>query len=285
MQTSKLTSGPAIEAHNLRKVYPNGTVGLEGLTVQIKPGEMVGVLGRSGAGKTTFFRLLNGAIRPTSGELKVLGQPLAAHVNRNQLRQLRSRVAAVSQHHNVIPSLSALQNVLIGRLGRISTWQAVTALFAVPEFERVMAAQALAMVGLPDQLYSPADHLSGGQQQRIAIARALVQKAELVLGDEPIASVDVKTAQAILELFRRMNEEAGATVLMNLHQVDFAIKYCQRLLVLSHGKLVYDGTPDNLKNFKLYAEDEAESEESETAEIDRSALDYDIQVAVSPEPR
>ncbi len=248
-----------IEARNLTKVYPNGTVGLDGLNVTIGAGEMVGVLGRSGAGKTTFFRLLNGAIRPSSGELQVLGQPLEAHLPRQQLRQLRARVAAVSQNHNVIPSLSALQNVLIGRLGRISTARAVWSLVHVAEPERVMAVQALTKVGLPEQLYSRADQLSGGQQQRVAIARALVQQAELVLGDEPIASVDVKTAGAILELFQQLNADYGATVLLNLHQVDFAVKYCRRLLVLSHGKLVYDGTPANLENFQLYAEEDEPS--------------------------
>ena len=249
-----------IEAHNLTKVYPNGTVGLDGLSVSIEAGEMVGVLGRSGAGKTTFFRLLNGAIRPSNGELKVLGQPLAARLPRQQLRQLRARVAAVSQNHNVIPSLSALQNVLIGRLGRISTTRALWSLVHVAEPERVLAAQALAKVGLPEQLYSRADQLSGGQQQRVAIARALVQQAELVLGDEPIASVDAKTAEAILELFQQLNTNYGATVLLNLHQVDFALKYCRRLLVLSHGKLVYDGSPDGLKDFRLYAEDDGDED-------------------------
>ncbi len=247
-----------IEAVELRKVYPNGTVGLDGLTVKIGPGEMVGVLGRSGAGKTTFFRLLNGSIRPSSGQLTVLEQPLELRTDRQALRQMRSGVAVVYQSNNVIPSLSALQNVLLGRLGRVSTFHALRSLVFVPENERVLAAQALNLVGLADKLYTRADELSGGQQQRVAVARAVVQRARLVLGDEPIASVDVKTAGLILDLFKKLNEEMGVTVLLNLHQVDFALRYCRRLLVLSQGKLVYDGAPDGMKDFQLYADDAEE---------------------------
>lgn len=252
-----------IEANELRKAYPNGTIGLDGLNVRIEPGEMVGVLGRSGAGKTTFFRLLNGSIRPTSGQLKVLDQPLEERTHRNTLRHLRNGVAVVYQSNNVIPSLSAMQNVLLGRLGRVSTFHALRALVIVPEEERQMAAQALHLVGLGDKLYTRADELSGGQQQRIAVARAIVQRASLVLGDEPIASVDVKTAAIILDLFKQLNEERGVTVLLNLHQVDFALQYCRRLLVLSQGKLVYDGSPDGVKDFRLYADDQSEEAEVE----------------------
>jgi len=249
-----------IEAIDLRKVYPNGTLGLDGLSVKIEPGEMVGVLGRSGAGKTTFFRLLNGSIRPSSGQLRVLNQDLERHASRQALRHLRSGVAVVYQSNNVIPSLSALQNVLLGQLGRISTLQALRSLVLVPEKERVMAAQALSLVGLSDKLYTRADELSGGQQQRVAVARAIVQRARLVLGDEPIASVDVRTAGLILDLFQRLNQEAGVTVLLNLHQVDFALRYCRRLLVLSQGRLIYDGAPDGLDNIELYADPKSEEE-------------------------
>ncbi len=248
-----------IEAKNLRKVYPNGTIGLTGLNVKIEAGEMVGVLGRSGAGKTTFFRLLNGSIRPTSGQLSVQNQALEQRTNPKTLRRLRSGVAVVYQSNNVIPSLSALQNVLLGRLSRVSTFQALRSLFLVPETERLTAAAALDLVGLGEKLHTRADELSGGQQQRIAVARAIVQEAGLVLGDEPIASVDVKTADVILNLFKRLNEERGVTIMLNLHQVDFALQYCRRLLVLEQGKLIYDGSPDGMKDFRLYADEVEEA--------------------------
>ena len=257
----------AIETHDLSKVYPNGRLGLAGLDVAIRPGEMVGILGRSGAGKTTFMRLLSGAIRPSGGSLSVLDQPLDGEVSRDQLRRLRRHLTVISQHHNVIGPLSSMQNVLMGRLGRINTWQTLRALFFVPEDERVRAAEALARVGLPDQLYQRTDQLSGGQQQRVAIARALVQEAQLLLADEPIASVDSRTAQAVLDLFRWLNQERGVTVVLNLHQVDFALQYCPRLLVLSHGKLVYDGSPDGLKDFRLYADDDGDADDAESDEV------------------
>jgi phosphonate transport system ATP-binding protein len=268
-----------IEAVELRKVYPNGTVGLDGLNVKIERGEMVGVLGRSGAGKTTFFRLLNGSIRPSGGQLKVLDQSLEQSTNRKALRHLRAGVAVVYQNSNVIPSLSAMQNVLLGRLGRVSTLHALRSLFLVPENERLTAAQALHLVGLADKLYTRADELSGGQQQRIAIARAIVQRAPLVLGDEPIASVDIRTAGLILDLFKRLNQELGVTVLLNLHQVDFALQYCQRLLVLSHGKLVYDGAPDGIKNIELYADDPAKSETEELSDENQAEAAINLKPA------
>ncbi|HEX2911719.1 MAG TPA: phosphonate ABC transporter ATP-binding protein [Chloroflexia bacterium] len=245
-----------LRANNLRKLYPNGTRGLDSLSVTIEPGEMVGVLGSSGAGKTTFFRLLNGTLRPTSGELEVLGRRLDRHLTPAELRGLRTRVALISQHHNVIPPLSVLQNVLAGRLGRTGTLKALAGLFRVAETERLQAAEALALVGLADKLYARAEDLSGGQQQRVAIARAIVQGAELLLADEPIASVDMRNAALILDIFLRLNQEIGATVVMNLHQLDFAIRYCPRILVLKAGRLIYDGPPEGLKNIDIYGEKE-----------------------------
>jgi phosphonate transport system ATP-binding protein len=243
-----------IRATNLRKVYPNGTTGLDRLSLEVQPGELVGVLGSSGAGKTSFFRLLNGSLRPTAGELEVLGRRLDQRVSTAEMRRLRSELALINQHHNVIPPLSVLQNILIGRLGRTNTFRALTGFFNVRENERLQAAEAAALVGLAPKLYNRAEDLSGGQQQRVAIARAIMQGAKILLADEPIASVDMRNAALILDLFKRVNEELGVTVMINLHQLDFAVRYCPRILVFKAGNLAYDGSPEGLGNFNIYDE-------------------------------
>ncbi len=263
-----------VRTQAVRKVYPNGGVGLDDLSVEIQAGELVGVLGASGAGKTTFFRLLNGTLRPTEGKLTVLDKELDGRLGASNLRQLRSQIALVNQHHNVIGPLSVLQNVLIGRLGRVGFWPALTGLFKVSASDLQKATESLALVGLTDKLYDRADDLSGGQQQRVAIARAIIQNPALLLADEPIASVDRRNATLILEIFQRLNAELGVTVIMNLHQLDFALHYCPRILVLKAGRLAYDGTPAGLADFNIYDEDEEKIElESGAFQPVRSMLD------------
>jgi phosphonate transport system ATP-binding protein len=233
----------AIEARGLVKRYPGGVEALRGLDLTIAPGEFVGLLGTSGSGKTTLFRLLVGALRPTAGELRVLGTSLA-RCRTGALRRLRRRLALVYQQHNLVPSLSVAQNVLLGRLGRVPLPRALGWLVHLTAAERAAVYRVLAELGLADRLYSRVDGLSGGQQQRVAVARALLDPPELLLADEPIASVDAATATLILEQFARLNREHGTTVLVSLHQHAFARRYCRRVLVLAQGALVYDGPPD-----------------------------------------
>lgn len=241
-----------ISACNLQKIYPGGATGLKNLSVTIGQGEMVGVLGPSGAGKTTFFRLLNGALTPTGGEVTVLGRPLG-RISHRELKKLRAQIALVYQHHNVIPALSAAQNVMMGRLGRIPAWQAFRNLLYLRRADRQRVWQVLARLGLAEKMFTRCDELSGGQQQRVAVARALMAESELILADEPIASVDTRTAELMLEIFKEM-ADTGKTVLLNLHQVDFALQYCRRLLVLDRGELVYDGSPEEFVKSALYSE-------------------------------
>ena len=235
----------AIRAERLTKSYPGGVVGLDGLAVRVEEGEFVGILGPSGAGKTTFFRLINGAIHPTSGRLEVLGQ-LMGSLRGDSLCRLRARVAFIYQHHHLIPNLTVAHNVLMGRAGRASLWQTLRSIFYLRECDLRLAEAALREVGIVDKMFDRVADLSGGQQQRVAIARALVQSADLILADEPIASVDSTTATVILELFKRLNEEQGKTILMTLHQTDFALRYCRRLLIFAQGGLAFDGPPDGV---------------------------------------
>ncbi len=243
-----------IRAHDLSKRYADGTLALNGVTARIRPGEMVGLLGPSGAGKTTFLRLLYGALRPTAGQLRVMGHPME-RLSPRELRELRRQVAVIPQSHYLIPNLSVLHNLFIGRLGRLSTARSLLALVRMPPAEVARAYQALQRVGLGEELFAPAEVLSGGQRQRVAVARVLVQDATLILADEPVASVDVRTAQWVLDMLKELNGQ-GKTVVMSLHQVDFALAYCSRLLGLKEGRIVYDGPPDERQALQIYQTEE-----------------------------
>lgn len=236
-----------IRASGLVKTYPNGVTGLDGLNLKIYRGEMVGVLGASGSGKTTLFRLLNGSIAPTKGELQVLGQSYQGQSSR-VLRQLRTRISMIYQHHNIIPGLTVARNVLMGRLGRMSIVQILRMGFYLYNEEIEDVYNVLKQLDLGEKMFDRATDLSGGQQQRVAIARTLLSNSEVILADEPIASVDSRTAGVILDLFKQLNNEKRVTIVMNLHQEDFALNYCSRVISLNKGKLVYDGPPYNYIN-------------------------------------
>jgi phosphonate transport system ATP-binding protein len=230
---------PAVDAQGLTKRYPNGTVGLSDLWLTISPGTMVAVLGPSGSGKTTFFRLCNAAIRPTGGELRVLGQSVLGLHGRG-LRALRRQVAVVYQGHNLVESMSVLNNVLVGRLGHMPVPVALKSALLPSAEERRHVYDLLVALRIPDKLNTRVDELSGGQKQRVAIARALIQEPKLLLADEPVASVDEETATVILELLARFRDERGMTVLISLHQRQYVERYCDRSIELRNGILMQD---------------------------------------------
>ena len=242
----------AVRAQGLTRTYPNGAVGLRGLDLTVRRGEIVGLLGRSGSGKTTLFRLLVGAIRPTGGRLEVLGTDVG-RVRRADLRRLRRRMAWVGQQHNLVPGLSVGHNVLLGRLGCEPLWSVLLKLVHLPDRDRRAAFGVLAGLGVADKLYDRADDLSGGQQQRVAVARALIGGPELLVADEPVASVDERTAADVIAAFLRLNHERAATVLMSLHQPELALRFCPRVVVLADGAAVYDGPPGGIDRAALYA--------------------------------
>ncbi|HEX3032707.1 MAG TPA: ATP-binding cassette domain-containing protein [Bacillota bacterium] len=243
MQQKITGINPLISANNVGKVYPNGVKALEGLNLKIDKGEMVGILGASGSGKTTLFRLINGAIEPTSGQFQVLGVNSPGKSGA-ELRRLRTRVATIYQHHNIIPGLSVARNILMGRLGSMKLLQMLRLALRPEQAELAKVSGVLELLGLEDKIFDRATDLSGGQQQRVAIARALLSEAPVILADEPIASVDRQMAEVILNLFRDLNEQKQTTIIMNLHQEDFALNYCSRIIALQHGQLVYDGSPE-----------------------------------------
>ncbi|TWH47233.1 phosphonate ABC transporter ATP-binding protein [Sporomusa sp. KB1] len=229
-----------ILADKLQKLYANGQ-GIQSVSFTVVKGEFIGILGASGAGKTTLMRLLCGAVFPTSGSLQVLGHTMSA-ITRSELFRLRRQVATVYQNFNVVPSLSVAHNVLLGKLGATTLFTTLRNLLWLNDAESAKIAQLLTQLGIEDKFYERCQELSGGQQQRVAVARALYSQAELILADEPIASVDPATANLILNLFLELKNN-GRTVIMNLHQISNAIQYCTRLIVLDKGQLAYDGSP------------------------------------------
>ena len=234
-------TAPLIEARGLIKRYPNGVEALRGVDLYVRPGEMVGLLGPSGAGKTTLLRLLGLAVWPTAGTLHVLGRDVTL-LRGARLHAARRRIAAVAQQHSLVPRATARHNVLLGRAGGAPLWRALLAALRPTAADRAAAFAALAEVGIGALLNRPVDSLSGGQQQRVAVARALLHGGDLLLADEPVASVDQETAELILGVLRNFSARGGA-VLVSLHQSALAHRFCTRLLVLRDGQVEYDGPP------------------------------------------
>lgn len=232
-----------IVAENLTKRYPDGTVGLENLNLKIDQGEFVAIIGRSGAGKSTFLRQINGTILPTEGKLNVLDTSILK-AKPSELRKLRSKIGFIFQQFNLVKSLSVIQNVLTGRLGYHNDLIGTLGFFSKTDYQ--MAEHYLKEVGLEAKVNSRADQLSGGQQQRVAIARALVQDPNIILADEPMASLDPKLSEVVLDLLQAFNRKKKITVIVNIHVLEMAKKYASRIIGLKAGKLVYDGTPEGL---------------------------------------
>jgi len=241
-----------LSVRNLRKVFgadgPGQHVALEDINFEVHERELVAVLGPSGAGKTTLFHCVTGLLRPDSGVASVAGLDVG------QLRgQQRRHIAVVFQQFNLVSRLSALDNVLAGRLGYVSAWRGWSRRF--PKADRLLALECLDRVGLLTKAQQRADTLSGGQQQRVAIARALAQQPDIIIADEPIASLDPNISAEIMALLRDICHTDGVSVLCSLHQLHLATAYADRLIGLAGGKLVTDGPAsefDDLAASRVY---------------------------------
>ena len=218
-------------------------VALKDFTLTVPPGEMLGVIGRSGAGKSTLLRLTNRLIEPTSGRIRY-GEVEVTRLKGAELRRWRSQAAMIFQQFNLVPRLDVLTNVLIGTLERNATAASLLKHFGATE--RARAVIALDRLGIADIALQRADRLSGGQQQRVAIARALVQEPRLLLADEPIASLDPHNAKEVMDALKAINKADGITIICNLHTLETARAYCDRLIGLSEGVIVFDGPPARL---------------------------------------
>ena len=236
---------PQIQIRNAHKRFPNGFEALKGVSVEIEPGSFTVILGPSGAGKSTLLRLMNGLETPTSGTVHVDG----IEVNPRHHRRVRAQVGMIFQQFNLVGRLKVMTNVLTGRLSHRSWLGSLLYLFRRGDLD--IAHEALARVGLTDKAWNRADRLSGGQQQRVAIARALAQKPRALLADEPVASLDPVTSEEILGLLKEISRRDGLTVVVNLHQVDLAKRYADRVIGLNAGRLVFDGEASALTRGRL----------------------------------
>jgi phosphonate transport system ATP-binding protein len=216
------------------------TTALDGLSLEIPKGAFIGVIGRSGAGKSTLLRIINRLQDPSAGRVMWDGQDVTA-LSGADLRAWRGRCAMVFQQFNLSPRLDVLTNTLVGRLNHVPAWRSLLRLW--PEQDRAVALSALEQFGLGQIAAQRAGQLSGGQQQRVAIARALVQEPEIILADEPVASLDPRNAEVVMQALASINQRYGITVLCNLHSLDLARRYCSRLVGLASGKLVFDDVP------------------------------------------
>ena len=241
------------ELENIRKVFDDGSVAVDGVTLTIGRAEHVAFIGPSGAGKTTLVRLLNLTLRPTSGVIRLDGLDVSG-LSDSALRQARRRIGTIYQQQNLVGRLRVVHNVLAGNLGRWSTLRAVGSLLRPREAPG--AAEALGKVGISEKLFSRTDDLSGGQQQRVAIARVLVQDPDIILADEPVSSVDPSLAMSIVTLLRDLSAESRKTLLMNLHSVDLALAHFPRIVGIRGGRVLFDLAPDKVSDgllSQLYA--------------------------------
>lgn len=234
----------AITVSQLSKTFGTRKA-LKSVDLSIRPGEMAALIGPSGSGKSTLLRSLGGLNIGDSGTVTIGDRTVQSNGKiSSEIRAVRRGLGFIFQQFNLVGRLSLMTNVLIGSLGRVSGWRGTFGFF--PAEEKAKAAAALDRVGLADYGERRASTLSGGQQQRGAIARALVQGADTVLADEPIASLDPVSARRVMELLARLNAEEGLTVVVSLHQVDAAVTFCKRVVAMRDGAIVYDGTPEGL---------------------------------------
>lgn len=232
----------SVQCRGIRLAYGNNEV-LKNINVDIQPGEFFALLGPSGSGKSTLLRHVAGLVvadGDSQSLIEVEGQCVqqGGRIHRD-IRKVRAQVGFVFQQFNLVDRLPVMMNVLVGMLHRMPKWRGWLRVFR--PHERALALEALARVGIADCHAQRASTLSGGQQQRAAIARTLVQGAKVVLADEPIASLDPESSRKVMDILARINREDGSTVIVSLHQVDVAIKYCPRVIALHQGRVVYDG--------------------------------------------
>ncbi len=227
-----------IEFKHVDKVYPNGTKGLKDVNLTIDQGEFVAIIGLSGAGKSTLIRTINRMIDVTGGQLIVDGIDVMSLKGR-EMRRFRRKIGMIFQSYNLVTRSTAIKNVLTSMVPDMSFIRVLLGLFT--KAQKLHALEALDKVGILDKAYIRCDQLSGGQQQRVSLARTLNQQPTIILADEPVAALDPVTANLVMSDFKRINEDMNITVLINIHHVDLALKYCSRVIGIRAGEVVYDG--------------------------------------------
>ena len=237
-----------IKFENVDKVYASGTKALNKVNLEIEQGEFVAIIGLSGAGKSTLIRTVNKMIDITAGRLTVNGIDVSG-LKGKELRKFRRKIGMVFQSFNLVMRTSVINNVLAARVADMSFIRTLLGLYS--KQDKIQALEALDKVGILEKAYSRADQLSGGQQQRVALARTLAQNPEIILADEPVAALDPVMADVVMEDFKRINRDMNITVVINIHHVDLALQFADRIVGINAGKIVYDGPTRNVTNETL----------------------------------
>ena len=234
-----------IKFDKVNKVYPNGLHALKNVSLEINQGEFVAIIGLSGAGKSTLLRTINRMHDISEGSLIVNGQEIK-NLKGKDLRTFRRKVGMVFQSFNLVTRTTVINNVLTSRVPDMPLCKSIIGLYS--KEDKIIALEALDKVGILDKAYVRADQLSGGQQQRVALARTLAQKPEIILADEPVAALDPITATQVMDDFKKINKELNMSVLINIHHVDLALKYADRVIGIKAGEIVYDGVAKDVTN-------------------------------------
>mgnify|MGYP001164702716 FL=1 len=249
-----------LELQHISKTYPNGNQALTDINFTVDEGEFLVIIGLSGSGKSTLLRCINRLHEPTSGSIIFRNKDVTT-IQGKELRQYRRSVGMIFQHFNLIPRYSVLDNVLTGDLSTMSVMSALMNKFTDEQKQRAL--HNLEIVGIPDKAQQRADELSGGQQQRVAIARTLMQNPDIILADEPVASLDPATSHSVMKYLEKVNKEHGKTIICNLHFLSLVRQYATRVIALKGGKMIFQGQPEDITDtwFKtIYGDDATEVE-------------------------
>lgn len=238
-----------LQLSHVTKSYGKGAKALSDIAFSVNQGEFVSIIGPSGAGKSTLLRCINRMIETDGGEI-FFDQTEIGALSKRELRRTRTRIGMIFQHYNLVDRLSAVENVLHGRLGYKNAFVGALGLYS--REEKLKAYELLASLGLEEHVHKRCNQLSGGQKQRVGIARALIQEPKLLLCDEPIASLDPSSAKVIMDHLRSISSKLGITVLVNLHQVDVAMRYSDRIIGVNKGQIVFNADPGLLTNDKIH---------------------------------
>lgn len=237
-----------LEIRNLTKIYPGNVLALDNVSFKVNDGEFLAVIGLSGSGKSTLLRCINRLVEPTEGEILWNGVNIV-EASQGELLRIRRKIGMVFQHFNLVTRSKVLTNVLAGRLGYVNPAFSLINRFSAEDI--AMAMSQLERVGITDQAHKRADELSGGQQQRVGIARAMVQEPEIILADEPVASLDPVLAHSIMQYLESINKEDGVMILCSLHFLDLVHRYADRAIALNEGVLMFDGAPQDIDDDKF----------------------------------
>ena len=244
-----------IEFKNVSKVYPNGTKGLIDVDLKIEQGEFVAIIGLSGSGKSTLIRCVNKMHEITSGEL-IVNDVDVKKLSGSEIRKFRRKIGMIFQSFNLVTRATVIKNVLTAFVPDLTGFRKFFGIF--PKEFKIKSLEALDKVDMLEKAYVRVDQLSGGQQQRVALARALGQSPQIILADEPVAALDPVTSNQVMEDFRKINKENKITILINIHDVDLALKYCERVVGINKGRIVYDGKSSDITKEildKIYQKD------------------------------